>query len=100
MVGGDLTHTKGDTGPREEPAKWLIRDDPSIAISRIRGLHTVEETREWIDFEVRHRSRQDIIGLLNQRQAELQEMGYYDRTDLPWTEEGKVKAGFGLLFDG
>lgn len=95
----NLTQAKGgDSGPSEEPAKWLIKEDPTIAKSRIRGLHTVEETREWLDFEVRHRSRQRIIALLNQRQAELQEKGHESWMDLPWTQEGKVKSGMGLIF--
>ena len=98
MPGSNINNTKGTEGPTEEPAKWLIREDPSMAKARIRGLHTVEETRDWLDFEVRHRGRQSIVALLNQRQAELEDKGYYDKTDLPWRTEGKIKAGFELLY--
>ena len=97
MAGHNLTQAKSSGIPQEEPWRFLLASDRMLR-SRIRGIHTVEKVRLYLDAEVRNQSRQWVVAECNQRISYLEDRGWYDETDLPWTLEGQVAAGMDLLF--
>lgn len=84
-------------GPAEEPFRFLFASEEML-MARIRGLFTVEECQMYLEAEVHHQSRKKVVAALNKKKKELEAKGHYTEQDLPWTTEGKIKAGFTLLF--
>jgi len=60
------------SGYDSQAEKYL--DKPDHVIRRmIPGLRKLEDVNAWLDAEVNGKQRKEVIGLLNERKAELQE---------------------------
>lgn len=66
--------------PSEEPARWLVMGEEARMVieARIRGLWTIDECREWLEFETSHQSRRWVVAALNKRIDEIKELPYSD----------------------
>lgn len=74
---GARTADDRDDRGKSEPGKILVSKSAPLIRARIRGLDSIEECREWIEYELEHepegKPRKWVVSACNERIADLEE---------------------------